>query len=173
MPETLVLDTSAALAILLGEPEAPAVREHLLAASGGSILVLDLFWLEVVNVLTRRHGWEADAVVEALRDLDELGLETVAPDRPMVLVSLDLATLHGLSAYDAAHLALAETADAALLTLDARLGRAAGARAALGPRPSTHEAREPYGPDGSGADGPHWARHGRYLSELRRAVAGG
>lgn len=56
MPDGLVLDTSAALAILLGEPAAPAVRERLLAARDGRILVLNLFWLEVVNVLERRHG---------------------------------------------------------------------------------------------------------------------
>ncbi len=57
MAEGLVLDTSAALAIVLAESEAPVVREQLLAAVDGPILVLELFWLEVVNVLARRHGW--------------------------------------------------------------------------------------------------------------------
>ncbi len=166
MPEGIVLDTSAALAILLGEPEARAVRERLLAAAGGRILVLDLFWLEVVNVLARRHGWEADAVVEALRDLDELGLETVAPDRPMLLSVLDLAATHGLTAYDAAHLALAVAADLPLLTLDARLARAAGARAAIRPR----AAREAPAPYETSQVRPDWSRHGRYLAELRRAA---
>ena len=170
MPDGLVLDTSAALAILLGEPETPAMRERLLAAADGPILVLDLFWLEVVNVLARRHGWEADAVVEAIRDLDELGLETVTADRPMVLAALDLAVTHGLSAYDAAHLALAEAADVPLLTLDARLSRAAGARAAIRPRPAAREEPAPYG---TGQNPPDWARHGRFLAELRRAAATG
>ncbi len=170
MADGLVLDTSAALAILLAEPEAGTVREQLLAAEGGPILVLDLFWLEVVNVLARRHGWDADAVVEAVRDLDELGIETVSPDRPMVLAALDLAVAHGLSAYDAAHLALAEAADMHLLTLDARLARAAGLRATPRPRPAAREEPAPYG---TGQPPPDWARHGRYLAELRRAAASG
>lgn len=166
--EGLVLDTSAALAILLAEPEAPVVRERLLAAAGCPILVLDLFWLEVVNVLVRRHGWETDAVVEAVRELDELGLETVNAGRPMVLAAMDLAVTHGLSAYDAAHLALADAADVPLLTLDARLADAAGARAAIRPRPLAREEPSPYG---AAQPPPDWARHGRYLAELRRAAA--
>jgi predicted nucleic acid-binding protein len=170
MADGLVLDTSAALAIVLAEPEAPAVRERLLAAVGGPILVLELFWLEVVNILARRHGWEADAVVAAIRDLDELGLETVTADRPLVLAALDLVVTHGLSAYDAAHLVLAEAADVPLLTLDARLARAAGARAAIRPLPAAGEAPAPYG---TGQPAPDWTRHGRYLAELRLVAATG
>ncbi len=104
----------------------------------------------------------------AIRDLDELGIETVTTDRPLVLAALDLAVTHGLSAYDAAHLALAEAADALLLTLDARLARAAGARAAIHRRPTAREAPARYGTD---QPLPDWARHGRYLAELRRAAA--
>ncbi len=169
MADALVLDSSAALALLLGEPEAPSVRDLLVRAAGRPLLVLDLFWLEVVNVLLRRHGWDANAVVETLRELDELGIETVAPDRPMVLAALDLAATRGISAYDAAHLALAEAADAQLLTLDERLARAAGPRAAIRPGPGTNEERAPYGPAAAGP-APDWARHGRYLAELRRAA---
>lgn len=168
MADGLVLDSSAALALLLGEPEAGRVRVALDRAAGSRLYVLDLFWLEVLNVLVRRHGWDPDAVVEAVRDLDELGIETVAQDRPLLLAALDLASALGLSLYDAAHLALAEVADATLLTLDGRLARAAGARAALRPSPGTHEEKAAYGSDPS----PDWARHGRYLAELRRAAAG-
>ena len=167
MADGIVLDSSAALAVLLGEPGAVSVREHLVAAAGQPLLVLDLFWLEVTNVLVRRHGWEPDAVVEALRELDELRLETVMPDRPLVLATLDLAVTRGISAYDAAHLALAEAADALLITLDAGLARAAGARSALRPPPGTREEPEPYVSERATPD---WARHGRYLAELRRAA---
>ena len=167
MADALVLDSSAALAILLGEPDAEPVRQHLVDAAGQPLLVLDLFWLEVVNLLVRRHGWDPDAVVEAIRELDELGIETVAPDRPMLLVALDLATIHGITAYDAAHLALAEAADAKLLTLDERLARVAGARAAIQPRRGTAEQLAPYGRAAASVD---WVRHGRYLAELRRAA---
>ncbi|HYO43878.1 MAG TPA: type II toxin-antitoxin system VapC family toxin [Candidatus Limnocylindrales bacterium] len=162
----MVLDSSAALALLLDELESGSVRAALGRAAGSRLFVLDLFWLEVVNVLVRRHGWDADAVVEALRDLDELGIETIAQDRPLLLASLDLASSLGISAYDAAHLALAEATDATLLALDGRLVRAAGRRAALRPAPGTHEEKAAYG-----SEALDWARHGRYLAELRRAAA--
>ena len=70
-----------------------------------------------------------------------------------------------ISAYDAAHLALAEAANAMLLTLDERLARAAGARAAIRPQPGTGEERAAYGRE---AISPDWVRHGRYLADLRR-----
>jgi hypothetical protein len=120
-----------------------------------------------VNVLVRRHAWDPDAVVEAVRALDELGIETVAPDRPLVLAALDLAATHGISAYDAAHLALADAADAELLTLDERLAWAAGSRAAMRPILGTKKERTTYG----SVAVPDWSRHGRYLAELRRAAA--
>lgn len=163
-----MLDSSGALAVVLREPGAGSVRDALEEAAGSRLLVLDLFWLEVVNVLVRRHGWDPDAVVEAVRDLDELGVETVVQDRPLLLAALDLASTHGISAYDAAHLALAEAAEADLLTLDGRLARAAGARAVLLPDSGTREEPATYGSMPS----PDWARHGRYLAELRRAAAG-
>ena len=167
LADGLVLDASAALAVLLGEPEAMTVRHYLVRAAGRPLLAVDLFWLEGVNVLVRRHGWDPDAVVEAVRELDELGIETVAQDRPLVLAALDLAAAHGIGAYDAIRLAVAEAADADLLTLDVRLARAAGARAAIRPQPGAHEARAPYD---SEAVVPDWTRHGRYLADLRRAV---
>jgi predicted nucleic acid-binding protein len=168
MPERLVLDSSAALAVVLGEPDAPAVRERLLDAAGQPLLVPDLFWLEVANVLVRRHGWHADAVVEALRELDQLGIETVQLDRPLLLAALDLATPNGITVYDAAYLALADAADLQLLTLDQDLARAAGDRAAIAPPRGTRESASPYQPD---RQRPDWTRHGRYLAELRRAAA--
>src|SRR5829696_5273349 len=97
MPEALVLDASAALALLLGERDAAQVRDRLAAGAGGRILVLDLFWLEVTNVLARRHRWEGNAVVEAVRELDELGLETVPLHRPLLLAALDLTSALGLT----------------------------------------------------------------------------
>ncbi len=168
MAERIVLDSSAALAVVLGERGAGRVREVVERAATGQLLVLELFWLEVVNVLVRRHGWDPDAVVGAVRELDELGPETVAQDRPLLLAALDLASTHGISAYDAAHLALAEAAEADLLTLDERLARAAGARAVIRPEPGTGEALAADGQTPS----PDWGRHGRYLAELRRAATG-
>jgi predicted nucleic acid-binding protein len=166
MADVLVVDASVALGIVLREPGAQAARIRLVE-SAGRLLVPDHFWLEITNVLVRRYGRSVERVVSALRDLDELGLETVSPDRPAVLLGLDLMARHGLTAYDAAYLALAEIEDGALLTLDVRLAAAAGPRAALGPS-RTGEALESYA---SRSVTPGLAAHGRYLAELRQAAA--
>jgi hypothetical protein len=89
------------------------------------------------------------------------------PTRPLLLVAPDLAVAHDISAYDAAHLALAEAADAMLITLDLRVARVAGARSLVRPRPGAIPARAS---NGRVAGAPDWARHSRYLAELRRTT---
>ncbi len=84
----------------------------------------------------------------------------------MLLLALDAVARHGLSAYDATYLALAEAADAELLTADAALATAAGARARLvGP------GRIGESP-GSYAAGPwtDWPGAASYLADLRARV---
>lgn len=173
MAEPVVVDASSALAVLRGEAAAASVLASLRAvAADAELLVPDHFWLEVVNVLVRRYGWAADEVVVALRELDDLGVATVAIDRPLTLLALDLMSGHRLTAYDAAYLALAEAADASLLTLDAAVAGAAGDRAlepGTGRRQrGAHEDRAAYGSSAAHAS---WANHGRYLARLRQAVA--
>ena len=77
-----------------------------------------------------------------------------------------------LTAYDAAYLAVAEAADAPLLTLDGAVAAAAGDRA-LEPGAARRQgrAREDRAADGSAAGRASWADHGRYLARLRQAVA--
>ena len=152
MAERLVVDASAALAILRAEPSgAECARLIASVVPDGTILVPDPFWLEVANVLVRRYRWGPDAVISALHALDELGIDTVPIDRPLVLLGLDLMTAHGLSGYDAAYLALADVEDAGLLTLDGDLAAAAGDRAIVPGRRRSREARTPYGSIGSRA----------------------
>jgi predicted nucleic acid-binding protein len=164
----LVVDASAMLSLLLREPASEATRAVVIEAVADGLLVPGHFWLEIVNVLVRRYGLSTDQVVAALRELDDIGLETVALDRPQLLLGLDCMARHALTTYDAAYLALAESEDASLLTLDARLARAAGPRSALPPARGVHEALAPYG---TATAPPDWARHGRHLAELRRAAA--
>jgi predicted nucleic acid-binding protein len=166
MARPLVVDASAALGVLLREPGSAEARERLASPTETHLLVPSHFWLEVTNVLVRRYGLTPDTVVGALRDLDDVGFQTVSLDRPGVLLTLDLMIRHGLTAYDAAYLALAEVEDARLLTLDHRLGVAAGRRGAIQPKRGTAETPEPYG----ALPPPTWAAHGRYLAELRRAA---
>lgn len=129
----IVVDASAAVARLLREPTAPEVSRILRTAAASSTrrLVPPFFWLEVVNVLARRYRYPSAALMQALADLDELRLETVEQGRPELLLVVDLVERHRLTAYDATYLALAQTADARLLTADRRLAEAAGRRAIL------------------------------------------
>ena len=166
MPDRLVLDASAAIAIARAEPGVADIRrivgDHL--AAGGEIDAPQHFWLEVANVLVRRHGLTPVEIVEAIRDLDDLGIVTFEIDRPLLLLVLRSMLTGELSAYDAAYLALAEVVDGRLLTLDSRLAAAAGDRAIPGPwqRPRrSAEAPAPYAPLAGPAFGP-------YLAELRR-----
>jgi len=163
----LVVDASVALAIVRRESgsdsAAAAIRD------AGILAVPELFWLEIVNVLLRRHGLRPEVVVEAIRELDELDLTTVQLDRPTSLLALDQAARSGLTAYDAVYLALAEAADLDLLTLDAALAAAAGPRAVALDR-GNHYARETPAPYAT--PGVDWRRYGPYLARLRTSTGG-
>jgi predicted nucleic acid-binding protein len=126
---SLVLDASAALTYLSGEPGAARVERELEARD--AVLVPWLFWTEVINVLARRRRWPGSDVLAAVYDLEQIGIRTSAPSRQMTMAVIDAVEVHGLSAYDAEYLALAESEDADLLTADAFLARATGSRAVL------------------------------------------
>lgn len=135
--EVLVVDASAAIAILLNDDGAEAVDRVIRRrrSRGVRLVVPELFWIETANALGRRHAQSLDVILEAVATLDRMGLVTVNTDRAGVLTMAVTMLDHGLSAYDATYLALAETLDASLLTLDRRLASAAGSRAVdLGPR---------------------------------------
>lgn len=173
MVERLVLDASAALAILRAEPQAGRIQRLLAAPEVQEILVPDHFWLEVTNVLVRRYSHTAMEVAEAIENLDEIRLRTIPIDRPLLLLALDGMAAKGLSAYDAAYLALADVAEADLVTLDLRLGVAAGSRDALGAEGIDHRTTEARGVYGSGGALATLAGFGAYLARLREAWAAG
>jgi predicted nucleic acid-binding protein len=167
---SLVLDASAALTLLRQEPGHDAVREHLAGriAAGDEILVPGLFWLEVVNVLAVRYRFTPAAIVEAVYELEQLGMATTDVGRPGVLAVVDAVARSGLTAYDAAYLVLAESAGASLLTADADLAVAAGERAILvRGRGGVAEPVTQYAP----ADPwPMWRGAAAYLAELRSSL---
>jgi predicted nucleic acid-binding protein len=167
----LVVDASAALAYLLDEVGADVAERTI--GERRDILVPWLFWSEVINSLVHRHRWPGSQVLSAIYDLEQLGLRTEPPSRPGMLAVIDAVEAHGLSAYDAEYLVLAEAADADLLTGDVRLATAAGARAIL-LEPARrlaeeaaryHVRREPGEPDW-----PRWPGAVRYLEELREDI---
>lgn len=142
------------------------------------LIVPPLFWLEVVNSLGGRHRYPAFKIAEALRELDELGLETVEIGRPELLLVADAMERHRIPAYDGAYLVLAEQFGAPLATLDRQLAEAAGPLGMMLDEEGGHSTREaatPYGtPDAARPSSlPDYAGLGAYLGELRRrAIAG-
>jgi predicted nucleic acid-binding protein len=166
----VVIDASAAVALVAREHQGEAVRQLLSTwnAEECPVLVASFFWLEMVNTLLRRHKWSGADALAAIHKLDTYELETVELDRALVIASLDLAERHGLSAYDAAHLAVAVQQDATLLTLDRQLAAAAGPRAVpLGDDHRLAETPLPYERD---VTWPDYSGASAFLSKLRREV---
>jgi predicted nucleic acid-binding protein len=73
-----------------------------------------LLRLELLNVAGRRWKWSEGALVELAGALDELGFEFEDPEPPRVASW----TARGLTAYDAAYVALAEARATPLITDD-------------------------------------------------------
>ena len=167
----IVVDAPVALKLLRREPGHEAVRTHLArgAAEGRPFLVPPIFWLEIVNVLARRYRYPPPAIVEAVFEFEQIGLATADVGRPGTLATIDAVARLGLTAYDAAYLVLAESADALLLTADARLAAGAGDRALFaGSDDGVAEASETYLAAQSWAA---WKGAAAYLSELRSALS--
>jgi predicted nucleic acid-binding protein len=99
-----------------GERGVEAARDLRSRFEAGSLLVLapPLLALEIINVAGRRWGWDATALTELAGSLDEMGFEVVDPD----LKAVARWTGAGLTAYDAAYVALAESSGLALVTDD-------------------------------------------------------
>ncbi len=168
---SLVLDASAALAYLLAEPDGPRVKRELVTRD--VVLVPWLFWTEVVNALARRRRWPGSEILASVYRLEQLGLRTASPSRQMTLGVIDAVETHGISAYDAQYLVLAEMADADLMTGDAFLAGVAGARAIpITTRHRLAEAPFPYEPAerARDVDWPNWPGAAAYLEELRQEV---
>lgn len=163
---TVVLDASAGLSIVRAEPGSDEASR--VVASAARTCVPTFFWLEIVNVLARRHGWSGSAVIEAIHELESLGVETLEADRAALLSVIDLVERHALTAYDATYLALALSLNAELATADRVMARAAGARAILiGGEGRVGEESAAYLP--RTPTWPAWADAGAYLASLRDA----
>jgi predicted nucleic acid-binding protein len=127
----MVLDASAAIAILLNiGPAAGRIRQRIVQPDE-TLHVPYLFDVEVLNVL-RRHSLSENLSESrgrlALRRLSSTRL-TRYPHTPFLGRIWELR--HNLTAYDAAYVALAESLDVPLVTMDARLAQASGIRTAV------------------------------------------
>jgi predicted nucleic acid-binding protein len=127
-----VLDASVTLAWLLPD-ETSKMADELIGRLDKATAFVPAVWpLEIGNVLiiATRRGRMAQQ--EAHRLLDTLQILPVevdqAPPGRMIERVIDMANEHGLTAYDAAYLELAERHDLPLATLDKRLAAAAKAQ---------------------------------------------
>jgi predicted nucleic acid-binding protein len=125
----IVLDASAAVEILLALPRAGPQLCERVARTGETLHVPHVFDLEVLAAI-RRHALRGTlsrrrgrAALRALDDLRAIRYSHV-PLRPRIWELRESVT-----PYDAAYLALAEALPAPLVTVDAALAGAAGARA--------------------------------------------
>ena len=171
-PHPVVIDASAAIAIIRDEPDGRVAMEILTSVeSVGTRVIVPLhFWLELMNPLMTRYRMAGLDVLEAIHDLDRFGIETIEADRALVLATLDLAERHGLTAYDAMYLALTIAFDGRLLTFDDELRTAAGARAVGATRYRLSVAPGAYERD---VTWPRYREASAYLAHLRaEALAG-
>lgn len=120
-----VLDASVML-LWFARPSAASASARQLRAEfeRGELAILapPLLPLEILNVCGRRWGWDFQALQELAGALEDLAVELVQPG----LSSVARWVGEGLTAYDAAYVAVAEEASVPLLTADADILRVAG-----------------------------------------------
>lgn len=122
---SVVLDASVVLKWFRsdGERHVAAALELRSSFEKGRLYVLapPLLPLEIINVAGRRWRWDPAALAELAGALDEIGFELTEPD----LQSVAHWAGAGLTAYDAAYVAVAEAAAVELITDDAQIVRLA------------------------------------------------
>lgn len=131
---TLVIDASAAVAALVDDGPDGRWAEELIARE--ALAAPHLMPVEVGNILRRAslsHQLSSDSAALAHEALQTLRVE-LYPYSPVAGRVWQLRA--NLTAYDAWYVALAESLDAVLVTLDERLIRAAGPRCAFARLPS-------------------------------------
>ena len=129
-----VIDASVAvkwIPLFASEPLVSQARRCLDRRSVGEIamLVPDLFWPEVANVLRKavnRGMCKSDEAAVALDTIQGLDLPTVSSLR-VVNPALSLALKYGRSIYDSMYVALAVNSNAQFLTADEKLANAVAA----------------------------------------------
>lgn len=127
-----VIDTSALVRLFVPDgPLHPEVETAINRAASGADLVLapQLLLAEVANVLLRkrrRDELSVQELQELLQAIEAMPIR-LCEHGPLLLSACTLAEAHGLSAYDALYLALAERHGARLITSDADLDKVARA----------------------------------------------
>jgi predicted nucleic acid-binding protein len=95
------------------EPPSAALRADF-EAGRLSVTVPPLVFLELLNVAGRQLRWGTDALEKFADDLDRMRFDVIDPELSAVARWVG----HGLTAYDASYVALAEQLGIPLVTLD-------------------------------------------------------
>lgn len=95
------------------------------------VIAPPLLWLEIINVAARRWHWDSSQLEALAAALSDLGFELVEPEPEAIARWAG----RGLTAYDAAYVAVAEETGAPVITDDAQICRlATGLSEPLGER---------------------------------------
>ncbi len=120
----IVVDASAIVAALAGQPTVPGLAVRLTSADGlHAPHLIDLEVAHALGRLARRAIITEGRARDAVLDMAELNITRYPHDAFLERI-WDLR--HGVTAYDAAYIALAEALEAPLVTCDARLTRSTG-----------------------------------------------
>ena len=128
-PLQCVIDASVGVKLFLREPlseQAEALFALLAANPPAQFYVPDLFFVECANIVwkyVRRFGYPSRNASQDVHDLQRLQLRSVSTAE-LVVDAFAIALEHGLSAYDASYVALAQRLQSPLITADERLARA-------------------------------------------------
>jgi predicted nucleic acid-binding protein len=121
-----VLDASVAIKWFVpheaGAAEAIAILDQV-RDSPAEFAVPELFFNEMLAVLTRLLGRDAAAVRRYLDALQDLGFERIGNGRDLLACAADLACAHGLTGYDALYAASAQLTGGRWLTADLKAHR--------------------------------------------------
>lgn len=96
-----------------GRAEAGALRDEY-RAGRLTVIVPSLLFLELLNVAGRRWGWDEAALLDLGAGLQDLLFETAEPE----LIPVAAWVSRGLTAYDAAYVAVAEERGIQLISDD-------------------------------------------------------
>jgi predicted nucleic acid-binding protein len=81
------------------------------------VIAPPLLWLEIINVAARRWRWASSQLEALAASLSELGFELVEPEPEAIARWAG----RGLTAYDAAYVAVAEETGVPVITDDAQI----------------------------------------------------
>lgn len=116
-----VLDASVVLKWFHREEEVHAEAAGVLRGDfeAGELRVIapPLLWLEIINVAARRWRWDSSQLEALAASLSELGFELVEPEPETIARWAG----RGLTAYDAAYVAVAEETGVPVITDDSQI----------------------------------------------------